>query len=278
MIEFFYSRTYSVEVGDKATESLEVDTSNTRSDDESAQQDDDSAHTNAVSELPGNPLQTDESEEPSTCKPEEQNLSKSMEILQDTLLCHIRVNIIADYYNIQGLAQLSKSNLQRILEKEWHAGPFSVAAKEAINSSGDQELHQLIKSLAVTHIDELVTVREFADLGIFSELGFEILRDSVVQMAKNISELQTKMTKAEEGFEIDTIIREMEVAESQRETQEEKNRCKNIIHNIDICREKLADTSRCRHCDEPFNCYIESHGSASRPQYTLRCSHCRCRH
>lgn len=279
MVEFLYSGTYSVKAEIAETESLEADTSENQSTSsqtsELSQQDGNSEESDVISELSGHSPETDGFETRSSCTPKEKG---SLELLQDTLLCHLRTSIIADYYDIKELSQLARSNLQRVLQENWQAGLFTVIAKEAINSSGDQELHQIIKSLAVTHISELVELEEFADLDLFTDFGFEILRDSVVRMTKNHAQLLAKMDKAEEEFEIKSVVHKMELEEIKEEKTEQQDQNRHVIENIDACRKTLQDTAKCRHCQEPFHCYIESNLAIPVPSYTLRCSGCRCRH
>ncbi|KAJ3454150.1 hypothetical protein MRS44_018044 [Fusarium solani] len=94
----------------------------------------------------------------------------------EALLCHVRVNAIADYYNIPKLAQLANSKIQSILRDCWSAESFSHVVKEVSASTGDVALHDIITSTAAYHIEELVESQSFADLEVMSEFSIKLLR------------------------------------------------------------------------------------------------------
>ncbi|KAF9777001.1 hypothetical protein IL306_004736, partial [Fusarium sp. DS 682] len=108
----------------------------------------------------------------------------------EALLCHVRVNAIADYYNVPKLAQLANSKIQSILRDSWLAESFSHVVKEASVSTGDVALHDIITSTAAYHIEELVEFQSFADLEVMSEFAIKVLRSCARRIRDIESQLQ----------------------------------------------------------------------------------------
>ncbi|KAK7576795.1 hypothetical protein V3481_015357 [Fusarium oxysporum f. sp. vasinfectum] len=108
----------------------------------------------------------------------------------EALLCHVRVNAIADYYNVSKLTQLANSKIQSILRDSWLAESFSHAVKEASVSTGDVALHDIITSTAAYHIEELVEFQSFADLEVMSEFSIKVLRSCARRICDIESQLQ----------------------------------------------------------------------------------------
>ncbi|KAH7231672.1 uncharacterized protein BKA55DRAFT_653663 [Fusarium redolens] len=108
----------------------------------------------------------------------------------EALLCHVRVNAIADYYNVSKLTQLANSKIQSILRDSWLAESFSHVVKEASVSTGDVALHDIITSTAAYHIEELVEFQSFADLEVMSEFAIKVLRSCARRIRDIESQLQ----------------------------------------------------------------------------------------
>ncbi|KAH7247525.1 uncharacterized protein BKA55DRAFT_595139 [Fusarium redolens] len=85
----------------------------------------------------------------------------SHETVED-LLSHLRVNAIADYYNIQNLAQLANSQIRVILEK----GQMLI----------DPDVCSIIASAAATCVEELSELQAFQEVELKHNLSMEILR------------------------------------------------------------------------------------------------------
>lgn len=176
--------------------------------------------------------------------------------MTETLLLHLRVNAIADYYDIKSMAALANSNIRSILENTQDADLFSRFVLEASNSTGDVVLHSIIASTAANRIEELTESQAFLDIELGNNLSIGILRGC----AERIRELQNQLKH----------IQMLRASESLRNNH--------IIENIDNCVRTMKETNECRHCEASFACYIEKHGKELEPSYTLRCEECRCRH
>ncbi|KAH8807751.1 BTB/POZ protein [Xylogone sp. PMI_703] len=59
---------------------------------------------------------------------------------ENTLLDHVHVHAIAEYYDISQLKQLSTSKIQLLLKVDWSADEFQDAVKEVLNWTRDRPL------------------------------------------------------------------------------------------------------------------------------------------
>ena len=80
------------------------------------------------------------------------------------LICNVRVNAIADYYDIQPLMKLANEHIQKILQKDWSADGFSVVVQEVLDSSGDKALHDIMSSSVASNIEKLITREDFTQI------------------------------------------------------------------------------------------------------------------
>jgi hypothetical protein len=201
----------------------------------------------------------------------------------EILLRNVRVNAIADYYDIPQLKQLANTKIQHLLKTSWSADGFSDILKEAFNSTSDMALHSIMTLTAATHIEELHELEDFAALEVMSNFSISIIRNTIAAH-KAKEDLSTQKLQAVES--------QLQYAESRLQSAEqdctyeksmhdrETTRADRITKNIDDCLNTLSRTSTCRNvrCDADFTCYIERGGPSIEPKYTLRCAKCRCRH
>jgi hypothetical protein len=199
----------------------------------------------------------------------------------ETLLRNVRVNAIADYYDIPQLKQLANAKIQHLLKTSWSADGFSNIVKEVFNSTSDMVLHSVMTLTAATHIEELLELEDFAALEIMSNFSIGVVRNTIAAH-KAKEDLSTQKLQAVES--------QLQYAESRLQSAEQDcthakslhdhttARASRIIENIDGCLNTLSRTNTCRNCDADFTCYIERGGLANEPKYILRCANCRCRH
>ncbi|KAI0192422.1 hypothetical protein F4808DRAFT_443119 [Astrocystis sublimbata] len=107
---------------------------------------------------------------PNTSSADPQEPSKS-----DQMLCHARVVIIADYYDVPALKYLSIDRLKIFLEKEWSAKLFCELLEEVIGSTNDRVLLRMLGAMAVEHIHELFMKGIFDEGGLARELAPYVL-------------------------------------------------------------------------------------------------------
>lgn len=68
------------------------------------------------------------------------------------ILHHVRVNAIADYFNIPQLKELANTKIQHILGTNWSADGSPNVIKEVLSLTGDLALHDIITLTAAEHI------------------------------------------------------------------------------------------------------------------------------
>lgn len=99
---------------------------------------------------------------------EEAAHSKSLEILKR----HVRVNAIADYYDIPRLRDLASSMIEGILTRlGFSVNIFLDVLKEATEITGDKGLYRVLGSAAANHLEELVLNENFRAIDIMKN-GF----------------------------------------------------------------------------------------------------------
>ena len=199
------------------------------------------------------------------------------------LIRHVRVNAIADYYDIPQLKKLVNTKLQNVLETNWSADGFSHVIKEVFTSTTDKALRNIVSSTVVTHIEELIEHKDFAALEIMSDVAISIIRDII------------KANKAKNGLlaeKIQVVESQLEATKSRLRSSERSYDYEKSVHDSDAfraartiegfngCITTLSETHKCRNitCNADFACYIERDGPVSEPTYMLRCARCRCRY
>ncbi|KAM0193088.1 hypothetical protein ACHAPA_004618 [Fusarium lateritium] len=92
----------------------------------------------------------------------------------DTILSHLRVNAIADYYNIENLAQLANSKIEAILKQGQNAELFPPLLQETSKSNRDENLCAIVASATAECMRELIKLQDFQDLELEHALVFKI--------------------------------------------------------------------------------------------------------
>ena len=194
----------------------------------------------------------------------------------EILVGHVRVNAIADYYDIPQLKELANTKIQHIIETNWSPHGFSEVVKEVFNSITDRELREIVSLAATAHIEELLEFEDFAELDVMSDFAIGIIRNmfTTYKADKGLTSRELRDMKDHlESLEVDYS--------SERSAHErEAGRAGRISENINHCLEILSTTRSCRNarCNADFTCYVERGGTNYDPQYTLRCAKCHCRH
>jgi hypothetical protein len=201
----------------------------------------------------------------------------------EILLRNVRVNAIADYYDMPHLKQLANTKIQHILETSWSTNGFSNIVKEAFNSTSDMALHNIMALTAATHIEELLELEDFASLEVMSDFFIGVIRNTIAAhkakedlSTQKLQAVESRLQNAESRLQSTEQDCTFEKSLRNRET----TRADRIIENINDCVNVLSRTSTCRNirCEADFTCYIERGGFADEPKYTLRCARCKCRH
>lgn len=188
----------------------------------------------------------------------------------DITLHHVRVNAIADYYNIPQLKELANTKIQHILGTSWSADGFPDVIKDVFSLTGDLALHNIITLTAAEHIEELVKLEDFAELDVISDFAIGIIRTAITaskDMEENfIQKLQAVQSQLQQTESL------LQSAEARYAAAERKS------ENINDCLNTLCSTRTCRNigCSAEFTCYIEDSSHLSNPNhpYILRCKKC----
>ncbi|KAI1270296.1 hypothetical protein F5Y18DRAFT_9603 [Xylariaceae sp. FL1019] len=95
---------------------------------------------------------------------------------------HCLVNSIADYYEIDSLAELSTKKTKEILESNWSTDAFSQLLDHATGSTSDEHFRRMLGTNAANHVNELRTCDVFAEGGIAQDLAAYILPSLVEKL------------------------------------------------------------------------------------------------
>ncbi|KAJ4195507.1 hypothetical protein NW759_016441 [Fusarium solani] len=124
----------------------------------------------------------------------------------EALLRHVRVNAIADYYDIPKLTQLANSKIRCLLGDSWQAESFSHVVEEVLDSTGNVALQEILSSTAADHIGELVESQSFADLEVMSDFAIKVLRSCALRIHETESQLQYNRSVCKEAFRAGRVI------------------------------------------------------------------------
>ena len=199
------------------------------------------------------------------------------------LLQHVRVNAIANFFEVLPLKDLANAKISRLVGAEWSANGFLEALHEAGNTAHDNVLMRILSEAAAVHIEELVLHDSFTRVDLTGEYARAVLQYVAAiskarqeQATSEQRELKTQLESAEKRIRALTqdIEWQKDCATGSRE------RAERIIHNFENCAAVLNETYECRNtkCNAEFRCWFERGGKPEEPQYTLRCVRCRCRH
>lgn len=189
---------------------------------------------------------------------------------EEGVLNHVRVGVIADYYDIGGLTKLANSKILSMPSDEHGAQALLDATKEAVNATNDGTLHATMAALVAQNLGKLVHMNQMDDL--IGDFGLKVLKEYVKQVEGIERELHDKIL----------LLTQSVVAQESARVDADRaaSRADRISQNIGRCIETLQQREYCRNprCDAQFNCHIEQRGCHYDPTYTLRCDKCRCRH
>jgi hypothetical protein len=201
----------------------------------------------------------------------------------DILLRHVRVNAIADYYDIPQLRELANSKIRDILKTNWSADSFSSVVKAVFNSTSDVELRDIMALTATSHMETLIELEDFAALEVMGDFAVKLVRNMIAKhkveeekfreavgiIQHQLEETEDRCQAAVQSFDEEKSLHQRDSARTER-----------MVKIINSCHETLLSTKECRNtsCQAEFMCYIETGDSFNEPKYTLRCAKCRCRH
>jgi hypothetical protein len=114
-----------------------------------------------------------------------------------SLLFHVRMNSIADYYDIPELRQCASTEAQNILNTSWSPCNFPIVIQEVFKSTGDKELRDILSDATAAHMDELVELGGgIAPPEVISDFAYNVLRKLVVASKSRIEDLESQLHEA----------------------------------------------------------------------------------
>ncbi|KAJ8114764.1 hypothetical protein ONZ43_g4824 [Nemania bipapillata] len=163
-------------------------------------------------------------------------IGPALSTVSDVLLYHARVNAIADYYGVVGLAKTSATKIQELLLEQWCADAFCNLVQEAWGLA-DKSLHRVLVEISEIHLYELISRDIFADEGIASYLTADVLKAS---------------TETSER-------RELEVRGLQDRIKDLEHESETLKQSLDEIAAVLSKTRACckRGCKQQFGCVIQ---------------------
>lgn len=196
-----------------------------------------------------------------------ENADASNTTLADHSLHHVRMNAIADYYNIAKLAELTRSRIQQLPLDKWDPHVCLEVTRNALDLTGDRAFHKTMALVVAQNIRELLTMEQLGE--IINDFGIDVLRHRTQRFEVDEGRLRLQLLQLQEELRMEQVRRESSEARADR-----------IIENIKQCMQSLVDRAICRNnnCRAQFDCYIEQRGQTFEPLFTLRCAACRCRH
>ena len=107
-----------------------------------------------------------------------------------SLLFHIKMNSIADYYDIPELRQRANTEIEYILNTSWSPCNFPIIIQEAVKSTGDKELRNILSDAMAAHMDELVELGEdIAPPELISDFAFSVIRRLVAEKQQKLESM-----------------------------------------------------------------------------------------
>ncbi|KAI0913843.1 hypothetical protein F4823DRAFT_575670 [Ustulina deusta] len=126
--------------------------------------------------------------------------------IANTMLYHVRVNGIADYYDVTGLATLSVTRLSVLLQQYWSERGFCELVQEAGTLTGDKNLRQLLIKTAASHAPELLHGGWFSEGRIANDMAAEVLK----ALSGHVEHLRSRIVRAEtKNNSLENLLREL---------------------------------------------------------------------
>lgn len=172
------------------------------------------------------------------------------ETAKDKLEYLVRVNCLAEFYDIESLRLASLNAIDTFLKNHYDTAAFVAAARIVADEAGDASIHHLFATTAAGKCAELVNAG--LDLELFSSLhGFaSIMMQKMV--ANNAAFEEAKTAHKSFGR---FLAEELESTKA----------------SIARCVKHLEDSKPCSHCNETPNVYIENFVTYS---HVVRCRGC----
>ncbi|KAK2758975.1 hypothetical protein FQN54_003073 [Arachnomyces sp. PD_36] len=186
---------------------------------------------------------------------------------KDVLRCNVRVNAIADYYDVSSLKQCANTKIENILNVTGLIEGWADIVRTAFDSTSDSELLRIMALTSAEHIEELVELEDFVALGVMNAFITTILRKKLSAHREEVQRLNHII----HTLKSDLRTTEANLRHERCVVEQESTKFENLSSNIGSCLSRLSKCHSCRNCDAAFTCYIDG-------SYILRCAKCKCKH
>ncbi|KAI1283945.1 hypothetical protein F5Y07DRAFT_407493 [Xylaria sp. FL0933] len=213
----------------------------------------------------------------------------------DTLLHLVRVNGIADYYGVTGLAESSTSKIYTTLRADWSTDAFCKLLEEFRNLTGDRAVSQLLARIACEKIFDLMDKDLFSEGRIANDMAAEVLKNCFKKFNDCRAERDALQTRLRDEVQAEKDKREALEYELNIKLQQERDlhnsiketlragkhvarmRCIELEHNLnDIA--VILGTGSCCSCGSAFGGEVDLPSQNPQHEWLVRCKFCGCRH
>jgi len=174
-----------------------------------------------------------------------------------SLLEHVHVNSIADYYGVDRLVSLANTKIELLLESNGDdqslVASLPSATEAAVRSTGDDGLVGILASASAANIATLLELEQFTSLSLLTDFSLKVLQ-SCARRNQALVEEQVDSNRQLRGARAQTQQRDFEIT------------------TLKECLKVLNRTEQCRNCAADFHCSIDA------SECILRCARCRCKH
>ena len=110
-------------------------------------------------------------------------------MMKDMILRNMRVNSIADYYDIPSLKRCANTKIEGIIKATGIGDSWPEVVREAIQSTSDNALHRMLALTSAEHIEELIELEDFTALEVMNDFAVTIIRSRLVAHDKKEQDL-----------------------------------------------------------------------------------------
>ncbi|RSL99207.1 hypothetical protein CEP52_009876 [Fusarium oligoseptatum] len=126
-------------------------------------------------------------------------------VVRDSLLCHVEVNALGQHYGLPKLCDRANKYIEDIISSDdFPIEIFPYLAIAAHKSSEDDNLHDLVFSFAVEHVQTLLKTPGFEKVSNLPNFGFNLLQRTAAKLEANenqLVEIQDQRVRDQENID-----------------------------------------------------------------------------
>lgn len=181
----------------------------------------------------------------------------------ESIIEHVRVSAMAEYYKVEDLKQLAISKVQEVGQVSWNATAFMRAANYAITSTSEDELHDSMARAGSSHIKELLAHSDMEKL--ISPFGVRLLQSYV-----------DRMEQAKDDLICDHMSLQRDLKSQRFQLDGANRQIESMYKSLAKCRNSLLKKRHCKNpnCRAEFPILLEHGVYDSEFRLRIRCSKC----